>query len=124
MPNQSIDRRRRAARQSLFYALADPNRRTIMELLASKGQMSATEIYGNFTVSHPAVSQHLRVLREAELVRLQKDAQRHIYSLNPGGMNELEDWVKELTELWSRRFDRLDEVLLAEKRKRPKGGGK
>ena len=111
-------------RQSLFYALADPNRRTIMELLASKGQMSATEIYGNFTVSHPAVSQHLRVLREAELVRLQKDAQRHIYSLNPGGMNELEDWVKELTELWSQRFDQLDEVLLAEKRKRPKGGGK
>src|SRR5712692_1386749 len=124
MPIQPIDRRRRAVRQSLFYALADPNRRTIMELLASKGQMSATEIYGNFTVSHPAVSQHLRVLREAELVRLQKDAQRHIYSLNPGGMNELEDWVKELTELWSQRFDQLDEVLLAEKRKRPKGGGK
>ena len=124
MPNQPIDRKRRAARQSLFYALADPNRRAIMELLASKGQMSATEIYGNFTVSHPAVSQHLRVLREAELVRLQKDAQRHIYSLNPGGMNELEVWVKEMTELWSRRFDRLDEVLLAEKRKRPKGSGK
>ena len=124
MTGQLSDRARKTARQEIFYALSDPTRRNIIELLAANGQMSATEIYGNFTVSHPAVSQHLRVLREAELVRLQKDAQRHIYSLNPGGMNELEDWVKEMTEVWRRRFDRLDEVLLAEKRKRPKGGGK
>jgi DNA-binding transcriptional ArsR family regulator len=118
------DKTRRAARQQMFEALADPNRRMIMELLASNGQMSATEIYGNFTVSHPAVSQHLRVLREAELVQLEKDAQRRIYSLNPEGMSELEDWLKELTDLWSRRFDKLDEVLRAEKRRRAKGGGK
>jgi DNA-binding transcriptional ArsR family regulator len=108
----------------MFEALVDPNRRMIMELLASNGQMSATEIYGNFTVSHPAVSQHLRVLREAELVRLEKDAQRHIYSLNPGGMRELEGWLEQLTEVWSQRFEQLDKVLQAEKRKKAKGGGK
>jgi DNA-binding transcriptional ArsR family regulator len=118
------DKLRRAARQQMFEALVDPSRRMIMELLASNGQMSASEIYGNFTVSHPAVSQHLRVLREAELVRLEKDAQRHIYSLNPGGMRELETWLEELTEVWSRRFDKLDQVLQAEKRKKAKGGGK
>ncbi len=120
----ATDKTRRAARQSLFYALADPNRRTIMELLASNGQMSATEIYGNFTVSNPAVSQHLRVLLDAELVRLDKDAQRHIYSLNPGGMRELEGWLEGLTETWSQRFEQLDDVLRAEKRKKAKGGGK
>ncbi len=124
MPGQTTKRTLRAARQQLFYALADPKRRTIMELLASNGQMSATEIYGNFTVSHPAVSQHLRVLREAELVRLEKDAQRHIYSLNPRGMREVEGWLSELTELWSQRFERLDDVLESEKKKRGKGSGK
>ncbi len=61
---------RDAGRQQLLYALAEPTRRNIVELLASKGRMSATEIYDNFTVSHPAVSQHLKVLLEAELVFL------------------------------------------------------
>ena len=103
--------------QQLFNALADPTRRNIMELLATNGQMTATDIYDNFTVSHPAVSQHLRVLRLAELVRLEKDAQRHLYSLNPDAMHELEGWVKQLTEHWTRRFDRLDKVLDAEKRR-------
>jgi DNA-binding transcriptional ArsR family regulator len=99
----------------LFNALADPTRREIIELLATNGQMSATDIYDNFTVSHPAVSQHLRVLREAELVHLEKSAQRHIYSLNPQAMRQLKGWITQTTELWNQRFDRLDKVLEAEK---------
>ena len=108
----------------MFYVLADKTRRNIVELLATNGQMTATDIYDNFTVSHPAVSQHLRVLREAELVHLEKSAQRHIYSLNPDAMHELEGWVRQMTRLWDERFGRLDEILEAEKRKalKKKGG--
>jgi len=114
-------RGRRIERQQLFNALADPTRRNIVELLATNGQMSATSIYDNFTVSHPAVSQHLKVLREAELVHLEKSAQRHIYSLNPDAMHELGEWVKQMTQLWDERFDRLDKVLEVQKRKMLRG---
>ncbi len=110
-------RNRTTERQQLFYALADPTRRNIVELLATNGQMSATDIYNNFTVSHPAVSQHLRVLREAELVRSEKSAQRHIYSLNPDAIRQLEEWVKQMTQLWDGRFERLDRLLEEEKMK-------
>lgn len=106
--------------QQLFNALADPTRRSIVELLSSKGQMSATEIYQNFEMSDPAVSQHLKVLREAELVRIEKDAQRHLYSLNPRTMRSLEDWVRRATDLWDDRFDRLERVLGEEERKTKK----
>ena len=106
----------------MFYAIADPTRRNIVELLANNGTMSATEICDNFTITHPAVSQHLKVLREAELVRLERDAQRHLYSLNPAAIRELEGWVARLTALWSARFERLDELLEGEKNVGREGG--
>lgn len=104
----------------MFSAIADPTRRNIMELLATNGQMAATDIYDNFNVSHPAVSQHLKVLREADLVNLEKNAQKRIYSLNTSTMRQIEDWIKRTTEHWDQRFDRLDKVLHAEKRKMSK----
>ena len=104
-------------RQSLFNALADPTRRNIVELLATQGQMNATDICENFDMSHPAISQHLRILREAELVRLQKDAQRHLYSLNIDAIHKLEGWVKQMTRNWDETYDRLDQILEAEKKK-------
>ena len=103
--------------QELFDALADPTRRSIIGLLASRGEMTASEIYRNFDMSDPAVSQHLRILRDAELVRVEKDAQKHLYSLNPDRMRDLQDWVKETTDLWTERFDMLDKVLESEKKK-------
>jgi DNA-binding transcriptional ArsR family regulator len=112
-----------AVSQQVFSALADPTRRTILELLASNGGMAATDIYDEFNVSHPAVSQHLKVLREADLVHLEKDAQRHIYSLNPDTMNKLETWIKQTTEQWNERFNQLDHVLEAEKKRPKKRGG-
>jgi len=107
----------KAQRQLLFYALADPTRRNILELLATNGQMPATQVYGNFSVSHPAISQHLRVLREAELVTVEKEAQKHIYRLNPDAMRDLEGWVRKTLQLWEGRFEELDRVLEAEKKK-------
>jgi DNA-binding transcriptional ArsR family regulator len=101
----------------MFYALAEPTRREIIEMLAKSGQLSATDICDKFPVSHPAISQHLKVLREAKLVRVEKQAQRRLYRINPDAMLELEEWAKQMTLLWSARFDALDQVLKAEKHK-------
>jgi DNA-binding transcriptional ArsR family regulator len=103
--------------QELFSALADPTRRSIIELLANNGQMSATDIFGKFDLSNPGISQHLKILREAELVQMEKSAQKHLYSLNPKTMRSLEDWIKQTTQHWDERFDQLDNLLEAEKRK-------
>ena len=106
-----------ATRQQLFYALAEPTRRNIIEMLASNGALSATDIGNNFAVSAPAISQHLKVLREANLVEVEKRAQQRIYQLNPDAMLELEGWAKKMNDLWNQRFDALGEVLAAEKKK-------
>ncbi len=116
-----IQQDNRAARQRLFYALAEPTRRDIIELLASNGQLSATDISDNFAVSAPAISQHLKVLREANFVRVEKRAQQRIYRINPEAMSEVEGWVQEMTRQWSARFNVLDKILEAEKRKLKKG---
>jgi len=100
-----------------FSALADPTRRKIIEILATNGQLSASEICEKFPVSPPAISQHLKVLREAKLVHMEKRAQQRIYRLNPEALLALGDWTKQITQLWNQRFDALEKVLEAEKKK-------
>jgi DNA-binding transcriptional ArsR family regulator len=100
-----------------FSALSDPTRRSILEMLAKEGRLSASEIGAQFPISPPAVSQHLKVLRQANLVMVEKQAQQRIYRINPDAMLELEDWARQLRELWGRRFDALERVLEVEKRK-------
>lgn len=100
-----------------FSALAEPTRRHIIETLAVNGMMTATDICGRFPVSPSAISQHLKILREAKLVQMQKKAQQRLYQINPETMGEVEDWAKKMTQLWNERFDALDEVLKAEKEK-------
>src|SRR5437899_6189363 len=112
-----IQQDNRAARQRLFYALAEPTRRDIIELLASNGQLSDTDISNNFAVSAPAISQHLKVLREANFVRVEKRAQQRIYRINPEAMSEVEEWVQEMTKQWNARFNVFDKILEAEKKK-------
>jgi DNA-binding transcriptional ArsR family regulator len=95
----------------IFDALADPMRRTILELLANRGELSATAIYEQFSVSPQAVSQHLKVLREAHLVEMEKRAQKHMYRLNPQTLSQFETWVKHMQQRWEERFAVLDTVL-------------
>lgn len=101
----------------IFMALAEPTRRSIIEMLAERGELSATDISDKFDSSPPAISQHLKVLREAKLVRMEKRSRQRIYKINPSAMNELEQWAKQTTAMWQARFDRLDKVLAAEKDK-------
>ena len=100
-----------------FSALADPTRRNILELLASSGQLSATEISDRFQVTPSAISQHLKILRQANLVRMEKRAQQRLYRINPEVMAELEQWARHLTQRWNERFEALDRVLEAEQNK-------
>lgn len=94
-----------------FSALADPNRRRIVELIASSGELSATTISEKFTISAPAVSQHLKILREAKLVVVEKKAQQRIYSINADSFDEVELWIKQLKEVMEDRYKRLDSLL-------------
>lgn len=98
----------------IFDALADPTRRKILELLASQGRLSAREIYAHFSVSPPAISQHLKVLREAKLVIMEKHAQQRIYQINTETMQELEQWTQQLEQEWNKRLDALGELLKVE----------
>jgi DNA-binding transcriptional ArsR family regulator len=82
-----------------FSALADERRRRIIEILARHGELAATEIYEHFGVSAPAISQHLKVLREAHLVQVEKRAQQRIYRINPDAMLEVEEWSRRLRRL-------------------------
>ena len=101
----------------MFGALADPTRRNILELLATSGELSATALYAHFPVSPQAVSQQLKVLREAHLVEMEKRAQKHVYRLNPQTLSQFEAWVQQMQQRWSERFDALDTVLEREKKK-------
>jgi DNA-binding transcriptional ArsR family regulator len=105
----------------MFVALADPTRRNILEILANSGELSATALYKHFPVSPQAVSQHLKVLREAHLVDMEKRAQKHVYRLNPQTLSQFEAWVHQTKQMWEERFAALDTVLESEKQKLVKG---
>lgn len=93
-----------------FTALAEPNRRRMIELLAS-GPRPAGAIADEFPISAPAVSQHLKTLREAGLVRVEIDGQKRIYSLEPAGLAEINQWLERVRTFWSGRLDSLEAVL-------------
>ena len=91
-------------------ALADPTRRRIVELLA-RGERSAGDLVDQFDVSGPAISQHLKALREAGLVQVRADAQRRIYALDPAGLAEIDAWLESVRGFWNPRLDALEREL-------------
>jgi DNA-binding transcriptional ArsR family regulator len=94
-------------------AIADPTRRRIVELLASRDR-TAGELVEAFDLSAPAISQHLNVLREAGLVTTRAEGQTRIQTLNPDGLDELDAWLDKTRTFWSRRLDALERELRAE----------
>lgn len=97
-----------------FAALADPTRRQIVEMLAA-GELAAGDIARRFEMSAPAVSQHLKALKSAHLVRVRIDAQRRIYSLDPEGLEDMETWLANIRRFWGPKLDALESALNAEK---------
>ncbi len=94
-----------------FSALADDTRRQIVLLLAKKGELPVNEIKMNFNMTPPAVSQHLKILKEAKVIQMKKHAQRRLYSINESGLHEIEIWLTDVRKLWSKRLDKLDQYL-------------
>jgi len=94
----------------VFAALADPTRRRLLELLAA-GERSAGSLADEFAISRPAVSRHLRVLREAGLVRARGEGQRRLYSVDLGPLDEVDAWLARWRSFWAQRLDALDTEL-------------
>ena len=97
-----------------FPALAEPSRRRIVEMLGA-GERAAGAIAGDFDMSAAAVSQHLKVLREAGLVRVRIDGPRRIYSLDPNGLAAIDSWLERVRAYWGGRLDALERALEKDK---------
>ena len=102
-----------------FAAVSDPTRRAVLDLLRAK-ERAAGEIVARFPgLTQPAVSRHLRVLREAGLVQVRPDAQQRIYSLRPEGLRDVDLWLSRYRAFWAGRLDALEAHLdRAKKEKR------
>ncbi|MEM7046883.1 MAG: metalloregulator ArsR/SmtB family transcription factor [Pseudomonadota bacterium] len=94
-----------------FTALADPTRRRIIERLAARSPLCAQDIGASFSHSAPAISQHLKILRDAGLVRVIKSGRQRFYSLNPAGIDKASCWLARQHQLWESRFDRMEAHL-------------
>jgi DNA-binding transcriptional ArsR family regulator len=101
-------------------ALADPTRRELVALLA-RGELAAGDLAARFPVSRPAISRHLRVLREAGLVRSRTEGRHHLYALDPRPLRELDDWLEPYRDLWAQRLDALDTEIARGRRARASG---
>jgi len=96
--------------ESAFAIIAEPNRRAILSLLASS-QRSVGEIERRLRMPQPAVSKHLRVLREAGFVEATVDAQRRLYRLKPEPLQQLDEWLDQFRRFWSDHVDALERHL-------------
>lgn len=101
----------------LMTAIADPVRRTILETL-DRGPLSAGEIAGRFEISRPAISRHLRILRQAGLVTVEVDGRRRIYRFDPRPLADLDAWLAQYRDLWSSRLDALETEVYRTRRER------
>lgn len=93
-----------------FAALADQTRRSIVEMLG-EGPLSAGDIGARFSASAPAISQHLKVLREAGLVTVEIRGQQRIYRLDPAGLDAFDAWLRRVRRFWGRHLDLLEQEL-------------
>lgn len=101
----------------VFEAIAQPKRRAILALLAA-GELSAGDVASRFDVTHAAISQHLRVLREAGLVSERRQGTRRLYSVRPEGLGDLHDF---LAQILPARLERLKSAAESEQRRRDAG---
>ncbi len=97
-------------RRDIFQAIADPTRRAIIALIALQA-MTPNAIAENFNSTRQAVSKHLRILTECELVKQEHQGREIYYSLEIEKMKEIDQWMSQYRKLWETRFNQLDNVL-------------
>jgi DNA-binding transcriptional ArsR family regulator len=91
---------------TVFDVVAEPNRRRILDLL-SQDERPVGELVGRLELSQPAVSKHLRILRDAGLVEVRGDAQRRLYRVRPEPLRAIDDWLTPYRRMWAARLDDL-----------------
>ncbi len=95
---------------TVFQVLAEPNRRRILDLLGA-AERPVGELVQGLELSQPAVSKHLRILREAGLVEVRGDAQRRLYRVRPEPLQAIDAWLEPHRQLWATSLDRLKDQL-------------
>jgi len=106
-------------RRDVFHAIADPTRRAIVTLIAVSA-MTPNALAEHFEMSRQAVSKHIKILTECQLVRQEQTGREIYYQLNAGKMKEIDVWLEQFRKIWETRFDQLDEILLTMKNKNNK----
>lgn len=97
-------------RRDIFQAIADPTRRAILTLIALQA-MTPNAIAEHFDTSRQAISKHLRILTECELVQQKQEGREIYYQLEVKKMKELDKWLEKFRKIWENRFNELDKVL-------------
>ena len=105
-------------RRDVFQAIADPTRRAIIALIALHS-MTPNAIADHFDTSRQAVSKHLRILTECELVTQKQEGREVYYQLQINKMKEIDKWLEQFRKIWETRFNQLDAVLTKLKNKKP-----
>jgi len=101
---------RAATTSDAFNAVAEPRRRQILDLL-SLGERPVNDIVEEMRLDQPLVSRHLRVLREVGAVQVRERGRQRLYRLNAEALRPIADWLAGFEQMWSERFEALDEVL-------------
>ena len=104
-------------KQDIFQAIADPTRRAILALIAMQA-LTPNAMAEKFDMSRQAVSKHIKVLQECELVKPEQSGREIYYHFNPKKMKEIDNWLQPFRKIWEDRFDRLDNVLINLKSKK------
>ncbi|MBI3173746.1 MAG: winged helix-turn-helix transcriptional regulator [Chloroflexi bacterium] len=97
-------------RRDVFQAIADPNRRAILSLLAGQ-RMTLNRVAENFAISRPAVSKHIRILKECGLVVVIPQGRERYVEARFDKLGEVTDWIEQYRQIWEDRFNRLDDLL-------------
>ncbi|MCA8970770.1 MAG: winged helix-turn-helix transcriptional regulator [Planctomycetes bacterium] len=105
-----------------FQAIADPSRRSVLDLLA-EGERSVSELLGHFRFSQPALSKHLKILRDAGLVVARAEGRLRMYSLRAEGLRSVAEWVRHYERFWTERLDDLGRLLDEDQAARARQGG-
>ena len=108
-------------RRDVFQAIAHPNRRAIIGLLANQ-KLTVNAVAGYFPISRPAISKHIKILKECGLVIVRRQGRERYCELRLDRLSEVAEWVEKSRNVWEERFDRLDEYL-SELQKKEKSHG-
>ena len=93
-----------------FLAISDPTRRKIIEILCRE-ELPSGDIARQFDSSPPAISQHLKILKTADIVEVRIDAQKRLYSLSKSGLDDISIWVQTVNDFWSQQLENLEQEL-------------